>query len=125
MVKMDINIALDKVLLPVLNFATLTVLGLAAAWLKRKFQVAGKEHNNLLWDDIDDLVETTVLSLNQTMVDGLKKNGEWSQAKADEIKDTAFNKIVASAEPKLQKLIENNQQYVADLIERKVFENKL
>lgn len=114
----------NQVLVPALNLISLAVLGLAGAWLKNKFQIAKYEKANLIWDDVADIVECTVLSLNQTVVDGLKKNGSWSAEKAKEIKDRAFAKVLSQAGPKISALIEENRDYVLDLIERKVAENK-
>ena len=115
----------DQVLVPVLNFVTLAILTLAGAWLRKKLQISNHEQANLIWDDVEDIVETAVLSLNQTVVDNLKKNGGWSAEKAIEIKTQAFTNIILQAGPKIGILIEKNRDYVMDLIERKVAENKL
>ena len=119
-----LNILSDQVFIPVLNALTIIAIGLASAWLKNKFQISQHEKANLAWEDIADVVETTVLALNQNVVDVLKKNDGWSKEKAKEIKSQAFATIISNAGPKLTKLIESNRDYVMDLIERKVIENK-
>jgi len=115
----------NQVLVPVLNAVTLIAIGFASAWLKNKFQISKHEKANLVWDDIVDVVETTVVALNQKEVDVLKKNGGWSKEKAQEIKRTAFATIISNVGPKFAKLIEENRDYIMDLIERKVAENKV
>ena len=100
------------------------MIGLAGAWLRKKLQISNHERANLIWDDVDDIVETVVFSLNQTVVDCLKKNGGWSAEKAIEIKTQAFTNVILQAGPKISVLIEKNRDYVLDLIERKVAENK-
>ena len=118
-----LNILSDQVLIPVLNAVTLIAIGFASAWLKNKFQISNHEKANLVWDDIVDVVETTVVALNQNEVDVLKKNGGWSKEKAQEIKMTAFMTVVTNVGPKLAKIVNDNRDYVMDLIERKVAEN--
>jgi len=115
----------NQVLVPVLNAVTLIAIGFASAWLKNKFQISKHEKANLVWDDIVDVVETTVVALNQKEVDVLKKNGGWSKEKAQEIKRMAFTTIISNVGPKFAKLIEENRDYIMDLIERKVAENKV
>ena len=115
----------NQVLIPVLNTATLALIGIAFAWLKNRWQISKNEKANLIWEDVEDITETVVISLNQTMVDGLKKNGGWSAEKAKEIKNQAFANVIMQAGPKIGALIEKNKDYVFGLIERKVAENKL
>ena len=119
-----LNILSDQVLVPCLNFLTIIAIGFASAWLKNKFQISSHEKANLIWEDIEDVVQTTVLALNQNVVDVLKQNGGLTKEKAEEIKMQAFATVISNAGPKLTKLIESKRNYVMDLIERKVIENK-
>jgi polyhydroxyalkanoate synthesis regulator phasin len=118
----------EQILIPALNAATLACIGLSVAWLRRKLQGAKQENVAKYLDGIGNLAYLTVQSLNQTIVDELKKSGGWSKDEAQALKNRAIQDVVRQVSPAAKKLIEKAgidlSNYIANSIESAVREDK-
>ena len=75
-----------------------------------------------------EIVETTVLSLNQSVVDTLKKEGKFTEQAQKEIKEKCINIVLEKMTPSLKEYINNNygdiRDYIADKIEAFIYHIK-
>jgi len=100
----------------------------AFEWLRSKTQ------NEVLMSAIDEfevVADHVVMSLQQTVVDGLKEKSEDGKLTADEIKDVAqmaIDMFISDISTKSLEVIENNTDdisaYIANLIESRLFQLK-
>ena len=118
----------ENVLIPALNAATLAAIGVAIHWLRRKAQGSKLENLQKYLDGIGNLAYISVQALNQTIVDELKKNGDWNKDKAQELKNHAIMNITRQVKPAARKMIERSgidlSNYIANAIESAVREDK-
>lgn len=123
-----VNIISEQLLVPALNAASLAAIGIAIAWVRRKLQGAKQENIGKYLDNIENLAYLTVQSLNQTIVDELRKSNGWSKDKAQELKNQAIANVARQVAPSAQKLIEKAgidlTNYIANAVESAVREDK-
>lgn len=128
MLNLLVSTVSEQVLVPALNAATLAAIGLAVAWLRRKVQGAKQENLQQYLDMIENISILTVQSQNQTIVDELRKNGEWNKNRAQELKNQAINNVTRQIKPSVQKIVEKAgvdfTNYVANAVESAVREDK-
>lgn len=123
-----LNAFSEQIIIPALNAVTLAAIGFGIAWLKRKAHGAKMDNVQGHLDSIGNIAYLVVSSLNQTIVDGLKKDGGWDKDRAQEIKNRAITSVLRQIQPSVRKLIEQTgidlTNYVANAIESAVREDK-
>jgi polyhydroxyalkanoate synthesis regulator phasin len=123
-----VNTISDQILVPALNAVTLAAIAYAGMWLRRRAQ--GTKHRNIqkYLEGIENIAYLTVQASNQTIVDELKKNGEWNKDRAQELKNKAIANVIRQIKPSVQKMIENAgidiTNYIANSVEAAVREDK-
>lgn len=88
------------------------------AWLNTKI----KNEKAAKWaSDLTSIVSNAVLSVTQTFVDTMKKEGKFDEAAAKEAKDKALSIITGQLTPELKEYITSNfgdmSEYLGNLVE--------
>ena len=121
------NVISEQVLVPLLNAATLAAIAYAGAWFRKKRQQAKQQYLQDALASVEALTSTTVKAMNQTVVDELKKNGDWNKDNAKKIFAKVKDVVVAQS-PQARKIIEKANMdflaYVTHAIESKVQDEK-
>lgn len=91
------------------------------AWLNTKI----KNEKAAKWaSDLTSIVSNAVLSVTQTFVDAMKKEGKFDAAAAKEAKDKALSIITSQLTPELKDYITSNfgdmTEYLSNLVEAMV-----
>lgn len=94
-----------KYVAEILGIAIVTAIGIFATWLLNKMkQKKGLENITLATEQVLHAAQSTVLELQQTLVEGWKKNqeGKLTQEQIEELKDKVLDITMAKlAEPTL------------------------
>lgn len=97
-------------------------------WLKNKTQ---NEAIKAALNEAEIIAENVVMSLQQTVVDGLKEKSADGKLTTEEIRDVAeiaFDMFISDISSKSLEVIENNADdistYIANLIESRLFQIK-
>lgn len=114
----------------------IAVLSLISQEIKKARAIVEKEENQTkkyVYDQVLDLAETVVMSLNQTLVDPLKESETltFDEEAQEKVLNDAKEKIKKDLDDKSKELLEdylgsqeNLDDYIEDSVERKVKEVK-
>lgn len=117
----------EQIIVPALNILSVAAIGYAVSWLRKK---AKNEKHKSLEDAlffVEDLASSVVLATNQTIVDGLKKEGKFTPEIALDIKRQVTETVLAQS-GKARVIIEQAgmdfSRYLSDTIEKEVYSIK-
>lgn len=124
-----VPILVQIVLIPLLTALT----GVAIKWINSKANSIKAKTNNeyakLCLDTLNDMITTTVVAVNQTYVDELKKDNSFTKEAQKEaftkVYNTIINSLTEQVKETLTNIVGDVESYVTNRIEETVTSTKI
>ena len=103
---MDWGAVLQQIVLGLVGVLTLVLTALVTHWAGRLRQLADSEAKANAVALVEEIIQNTVASLNQAVVDELKKEGKFDTEAAKRVKERALLEIYQQIPPATRKTLD-------------------